>query len=220
MATLVVSTNADAWARKLDAWQRRQIPFAMAGALTDVARQVQAAETAALSEVFDNPTPFTKRAFAVTAARKSNLVAVVFAKDIQAAYLAPYGEHGSGRQLVGANRRAIPVPMKAGVNQYGNLPRGKVKLLLAKPGVFSGRIETKSGQVISGIWQRIPPKAARGRRRGGAVEGGLKLLVRWSDGAPVHQRFGFQDRARRLAMAQMRTAFASAWGRALATAKR
>lgn len=220
MTTLRIKSNAEAWARNLEGWQRRQVPFAMAQALTDVVRQVQAAETRALPEVFDNPTPFTKRAFAVTAARKSNLVAVVFAKDIQRAYLAPYGETGSGRQVVGPNRRGIPVPKRVGVNQYGNLTKGKVKALLAKPGVFSGKIETRSGQVVSGIWQRVPAQAVGRRRPDGREEGALKLLVRWSDGAPVHQRFGFQARARALVMAQMRTAFASAWAKALATARR
>jgi hypothetical protein len=204
----------------MDVFAKRQIPFAMATALTDVARQVQAAETKALAEVFDHPTPFTQRAFAVTPARKSNLVAVVFAKDIQKAYLSPFGEHGSGRQIVGPNRQGIPVPKDLRVNQYGNLPKGKIKALLAKPGVFSGKVETKSGEVISGVWQRVAPQAAGGRRRGAPRQAGLKLLIRWSDGAPVHQRFGFNARAEAIVRANMRAALASAWAKALATARR
>ena len=220
MAGIRIRTNADAWARNMESWRKRQIPFAMAGALTDVARQVQAETPGWLAETFDNPTPFTRRAFAVIPARKSNLTAVVFAKDIQEAYLEPFGPHGSGRQLIGPNRQGIPVPKKIQVNAYGNLPRGKVKALLAKPGVFSGRIETKSGQTVSGIWQRVPPKAAGGRKSGAPREGGLRLLVRWSDGAPVHPRFAFQARARALVANNMRAAFASRWARALASARR
>lgn len=52
---------------------QKQIPFAMAQALTKVARQIEAAERTALQRHLDNPTPFTVKSVGSQGARKDIL---------------------------------------------------------------------------------------------------------------------------------------------------
>ncbi len=114
---------------------RRQLPFAASVALNNTAGDVHKNETRRLSKVFDRPTPFTRKAYAIRRSTKRRLEARVFVKPIQARYLKKQ-EEGGTRQ---APRRAIVVPQKVRVNKYGNLPKGAVKRNLANPKVFSGK---------------------------------------------------------------------------------
>jgi hypothetical protein len=142
---------------KLRGAQRKQIPFATAKALTNTAWDVAKEEKRQLPMKLDRPTPFTLRAFGVKRATKNRLVATVFIKPIQAAYL--------GFQIRGGIRkpsgRAIGVPVNQRLNRYGNMTRGKIKALLAKPDHFSGTING-----VGGIYQR-------------QKKGGVKLIVAW-----------------------------------------
>ena len=210
---------------------QRQIPYAKAQALTSLARRVQVAETKALASTFDRPTPFTMKAFAVRPAMKSNPESVVFAKDIQAIYLAPFAEDGTHRQLL--RGRAIAKPIDEPTNQYGNLSRGKVKALLGKPNTFAGTVRFKNGAVISGVWRRPTyGKQRRSRygmkganlRNGGSGAGtgvrtGLKLLVRFADPVPVRPRFEFQRTALQTIRANAQRDWEAALAKALGTAR-
>ena len=184
------------------------MPFATAQALTAVARLGQAAIKAELPSIFDRPTPFTINSIAVTPARKISLTAVVFAKDIAAQYLLPYEDGGT--QFLGA-KRAVLAPIQQRTNQYGNLPRTALARLKAKPNVFTGRIVTRNGQSISGVWQRSPA------RKGKA--GGLKLLIRFEDAKPVQQKLHFRDRVRDVATKNIRAEFKKAMAAAMASAR-
>ncbi|MBG6248381.1 MULTISPECIES: hypothetical protein [Symbiopectobacterium] len=66
---------------------RKQIPFAVAQALTRVAKQIKEAQTTAIKRTFDNPTPFTANSVRAQGARKDNLKARVFIMDTAAGYL-------------------------------------------------------------------------------------------------------------------------------------
>lgn len=193
--------------RRFNDFQRRQVPFAASLALNSLATMVQVAETEALSDVFDNPTPFTRRAFGVRRASKHNLTAIVFAKDIQATYLLPW-ETG-GRQVLGS-KRAILTPKGARVNQYGNLPKGRLATLKAKSNVFIGAVKTKKGATINGVWQR--PTNRKG-------QSALKLLIRFSDPAPVPARLHYGDRALEIVRANWRNEFSKAMTIATSTAR-
>lgn len=209
--TISVRADLSRLQRQLSELERKQLPFASAQALTAVARRVQAEETKALSTIFDRPTPFTQRAFGVVPARKATLQAVVFAKDIQAAYLAPH-EFG-GRQVLGT-KRAILTPKKLTVNAYGNIPKGAVRRLKGRANVYVGTIKTKSGETIGGVWQR-PTNAAR--RKG---KGSLKLLVRFTDPLPVAPTLHYRDRAKRIVQQHFAAEMAAALAKALRTARR
>jgi hypothetical protein len=113
----------------------------------------------------------------------------VQARKIAAQYLAPY-VYGEDRFLGG--KKAMLVPRDVGLNQFGNLPRNKLKTLKGKPNIFVGTIKfKKSGKTISGIWQRPDnglrrsgyrgtKGATRGAKTASSVAGtatGLKLLI-------------------------------------------
>lgn len=206
MISLSVRADVKGLSKDLTALERSQLPYATALALTATAKAIQAAETAALSEVFDRPTPFTQRAFGVKGATKATLTATVYARDIQAEYLAPFAEGNARQQLRG--KRGLPVPKGLRVNQYGNLPRGSIARLKGRKNVFFGAVTTRAGETISGIWQRP------GKRTG------LKLLVRWSDGTELHQNLRYRERAAMVLAATFPGAMRAAFARAVATIKR
>lgn len=105
MILFSVKDDLDKITRNLDPMTSRQMPFAVARALTATAKEIQADTRKEVPKVFSRPTAFTRNAFAIKAARKTDLTAIVFAKDIQARYLAP-GIQGSARRVKGFERKA------------------------------------------------------------------------------------------------------------------
>ena len=150
MPTITIDTRAAMkdLQRGLTRLQTEQIPYATALALTDIAGRIAWSEQLQLSKTFDNPTPFTRKAFGVRPARKSSLTATVFAKDRQAAYLEPYTF--GGKQVL-FSKKAILTPADINLNAYGNLPRGKLKSLKGRPDVFIGAVRSKRGQMLNGV---------------------------------------------------------------------
>jgi len=175
MLTINVKHNIDAVIRQLDA-QQKQVPYATARALTMTAKDVQRDVTTAIPQLLDKPTPFTRNAVGITYATKMTLRSRVFIKDIQAKYL--------GIQITGGTRlppkRALVVPFNVPVNAYGNLPRGRLRQLLNRKDVFSGRVRG-----VPGIWQR-------------QRKGGVKLLIAYEPQAHYQARFPFAQMARRI----------------------
>jgi len=176
---------------------RSQIPFATAKALTATAQDLQVALNAKVETVFDRPTPFTKKAIGITIANKSSLTARVFVKDIQAQYL--------GLQIEGGTRtpkgRALVVPAGLRLNQYGNIPRGKLKALLARADVFSGRVGG-----VAGIWQRTR-------------KGPVKLLIAYEPTAKYRRRLPFYETARAVVSKRLVLNFGAALTAAIRTAR-
>lgn len=208
-----------------------QIPFALALGATRLAQGVQAAETDEIKQTFDNPTPFTEKALAIVPAKKKAPVAIVFAKDIQDAYLAPYVV-GGDRSLGG--KKAMLVPINARTNAYHNLSRNQLATLKGKPNVFVGTVRfKKSGKAVSGVWQRGAVKrGARNKGNGehgtkgssqgkvGSVRSTLKLLIEFKDTTPTTKGFAFYARAQRYVSRNAAPVFAAALNEALATARR
>lgn len=190
----------------------KQIQFGSVLAATKLAQLVQQAETDALPGVLDRPTPFTMKAFGVTAARKSNPQAEVFAKQAQAKYLMP-SEVG-GEQVLGAGRK-IRTPVDLKTNAYGNLPKGAIARKLnggqsspGKRGFFLGVVKG-----INGLWQRVP-----GNRRKGSPPG-LKLLIAFTRPVDVKAHLGFQARARKVVGDNAGKVLADMIAKALGSAK-
>lgn len=170
MISMSVKADFAAVIERLDRQLWRQVPFAAAKALTDTARAAQKVATSEIDRVFDRPVEFTRKAIGISYATKQTLTAKVFVKDLQAAYL--------GLQVSGGTRtpkrRALVIPgQNLPLNQYGNIPKGKIKALLARKDVFSGRVRG-----IEGIWQR-------------QKKGGVKLLVLYEPKAEYKRRFPF-----------------------------
>lgn len=184
------------FARGLSRAEREQLPFAFARALTRVGREAGEEATRSLPSRIESPTPFTLRAFAVRGATKRRLEAVVFARPIQARYLSLL-ETGGRREPKG---RAVVNPAGAGVNRYGNIPRGQVRRLLAGKNTFAGTVRG-----VSGIW----------RRRGS----GLRLMIRFDEGNDVEPVLGFADTVRGVVRRRLPAVAAEELRRALATAR-
>ncbi|CAE6862582.1 hypothetical protein R75461_08065 [Paraburkholderia nemoris] len=160
MLEISVTSNVDAVSHRVSTLAYRQLPFAEARTVTELAKLAAVAEKAAIPQVFDNPTPFTVNSLAVQAARKELPIACVYIRDRAAQYLALY-EFG-GVQFLGG-KPADLVPVAAAVNRYGNLPRGTIRKYMNRPDVFLGPVKTAHGEVY-GLWQQSHCTSMQGKR--------------------------------------------------------
>lgn len=199
---------------------QKQIPFATAQALTSVARKIQDAERTALQRRLENPTPFTVNAVGSVGARRNNLTARVFVKDLAASYLEPF-EFGGQHKL---NSQALLNPKNIKLNKYGNLTRNKMAQLKAKPDVFIGEIDG-----VNGVWKRPKAKASKRKKRRRRSGNGSprapvrrkapKLLIRFGNALPVKPVLGYMARAEVMSANLMQSELSQAIGAALASAR-
>ncbi|HFE2893069.1 TPA: hypothetical protein ACF24Q_005098 [Klebsiella pneumoniae] len=198
---------------------QKQIPFATAQAMTSVVRDIAAAQKVALGRKLESPTPFTVNSVGSAGARKNNLRAKVFVRDVAAEYLEPF-EFGGEHKL---NSQALLNPKNIKLNKYGNMPRIKLSQLKAKPNVFVGEVNG-----VDAVWQRRKPKKAKkkrarrsanGTRRPKRKQRAPKLLVRFGDALPVTPVLGYMDRSKAMAEALMPAALSRAIADAIKTAK-
>lgn len=218
MFTLRVHSDIKKVAKSLDALAKKQLPFATAQALTATAKNVQAAEVAAMKKMFKSPSAFTVRSVRVQGARKSKLEAMVFVMDAAAKYLIPY-ETGGSHKLAS---RALLNPKNIRLNQYGQLPKATIARLKARPDIFIGPVQTAHG-TVNGVWQRSTAKPVIGsngkRLRKANNTGRLKLLIRFGDALPVKQRWNYRDIARKVVAQTFRREMDKAVAAAIATAR-
>ncbi|HBT3419351.1 TPA: hypothetical protein MBF93_003553 [Klebsiella pneumoniae] len=198
---------------------QKQIPFATAQAMTTVVREIAAAQKVALGRKLESPTPFTVNAVGSSGARKNNLRAKVYVRDIAAEYLEPF-EFGGEHKL---NSQALLNPKNIKLNKYGNMPRNKLSQLKAKPNVFVGEVNG-----VDAVWQRRKPKKAKkkrarrsanGTRRPKRKQRAPKLLVRFGDALPVTPTLDYMNRSRSMAAGLMPGALSRAIEEAIRTAK-
>jgi hypothetical protein len=199
--------------RKLSAFQLNQLPQSLKLAVNDVAFKVMRAENANIVATFKHPRPFTQKANEVAKqATKAVPSAVVDVRRNRTDYLQPY-EFGGVHHLPG---RALMNPKEVNLDQYGQLTKGKIKALLARPDVFAGTIHG-----ITGIWQR--PKRTRGAKPKGSGGAGaqhdFRLLIRLGSALPVHQHLHWLDTAEKTVQAAWPAAFGTAMAKAISTAK-
>jgi hypothetical protein len=219
-----VKSNIKEIQKNLDAFAYQQMPFAAATALTALAKEVKEdAWVKALETTLDRPTPFTLNSAGIKAAKKNKLYAEVFVKDIAAGYLEPYEFRGK-RKL---NSQAVLYPKGVPLNQYGNIPRGKLTSLKGRKDIYVGKIKTKNGEVINGVWQR-PVSAARMVTKSGMprnlpkaanATGKLKLLIKFGDPQEVKQDLNYRERAQKVIDRRFNAVFGAALAKAMATAK-
>ena len=226
---LSIQGNITSVKRGLSALQAKQMPFATSLALNELAKGVRDVESVLLQDTFDSPTPFTQNAYRIEVATKAKPVAMVWAKDIQAQYLEPYVTGGD--RFLGT-KRGMLAPRAVGLNKYGNLTRGKLAALKAKPNVFIGRVTFKNGRTVNGVWQRSNHGPGERRRQAGYGTKGrsvdkiggarttLKLLIQFEDTTPAPKRLPFEARARQYLDRNARAVFEAALQRAIATSRR
>ena len=215
----------------------RQLPFAVALALTRTAQQAATAVERRMPEVFDRPTPFTRNSVTVRAARKGpRPEAAVLVKPIAAAYLL---KQETGATIAPTPGHPIAIPVQAKTNQFGNLPRAFWQKLrreqAAKPYVPASAFSVKTKQQVTkygggifvvgpghptlppGIYQRPPVRRAGARGKAG-VAGKLKLLVALQKRATYERRFGFADTVSQTVAKTYAATFGQAFHEALRSA--
>lgn len=108
--------------------QAKQINFAASKALNATAKKVSEAMPAEIDRAIDKPTPFTRRGVRVLKyANKANLSATVGFMEAQARYM-KWAIEGGTRP---ADARGVRLPSAIQVNEFGNIPRGVIKQLIA-----------------------------------------------------------------------------------------
>jgi len=186
--------------RYLSALQKRQLPFVTASALTKTAQDVQVAETKQIDKSIDRPTRFTHNAIGIKGAKKTNLTALVFVKDVQEEYL--HWSIFGGTRLSKGKGTGVPTRNKK-LNRYGNIPGRRTGLVKGSKQF----IATIRG--VSGVWERT----------GGKRNPGIRLLVAFEKVTRYRRRFPFFEVAQRTASSKFVGNFNQAMARAIATAR-
>ena len=171
-----VVANTKQLTKHLNRIQRKQIPFATSKALNDVAFDCRSFIQKSLPRRLDRPTKGIISSVQVEKSKKKNLVATVgFAGlGFKSTKWSESPAEIMRRHIKGGTRtpqgKAIPVPIARNLklNKFGNMPRTKIKTLLAKPDkYFSGQPKGRD----AGIYERIK----RTKRKPGK----LKMLISW-----------------------------------------
>lgn len=202
-----VRTNVKEMTKKLDAIQKKQVPFATSLALNMTGDDVAQSLTGAMKQYLDRPTPFTLNAFMTKSgrfkgvkARKNSLTAILIPGAAQAEYL-HYQVFGGTRNPKG-KKIAIPTS-NARLNKYGNIPNRKSGLIKKPSKQF---IATIKG--VTGVWE----KYGRGGKQ-------IKLVHGFEDNVTYQPRFPMFRIAQKTVNRRFNRNFTKALNRALATAK-
>ena len=180
---LNITTNIKSIQRGLSKTAKRQVPFAIASTLTQLAFQAMQEEKQQASKYLDRPTPFTIKGFRYKKANKRNLMSEVYIDGAAAnrSYMKYSIEGGVSRP----KKSALVHPAKnSKLNKYGNLPRNYVKKALAnKAKFFSGVPKGMQGDENSGIWQRYGP---RNNQR-------IRMVAQWRKSRGYQAKFPFYE---------------------------
>lgn len=199
---------------------QRQLPFAGAKGLTDTARQVQAAETRHISEAFDRPTPFTRRAVGYTPANKQNLTTTIFVRDAQAKYLIPQAVGGRRdfkpfeEKFALSESPKVALPARAAkLNAYGNISKAQI-LRIARDVNSSGNAKRffkgvpRGAKHPDGIYARVNNNTR------------IEPVMVFATEAVYEKRFEFSEIARLTIDQRLVPNLKAAWEYALASARK
>lgn len=226
-----VKVYADDALRMLDDVHRRHIPFALALALTQTAKDVQAKEKAVMRQVFDRPTPYVMNALQVKPATKAAPVAIVGFREFAGKgtpakqFLTP-NIHGGGRSQKSHERRlatlmrsTFMVPGKAMMRDaYGNVPASVYTRILSQLGVATNADANATASKRSRAKRRndayfVTKRGLLMHRKGSQLTVAL-VPVR----APVYQkRFPFYETAQQVVAERFPVNFVAALERAIST---
>lgn len=203
--------------KHLNRIQKKQIPFATSKALNDVAFDARSFVQKSLPRRLDRPTKGIISSVQVLKSKKKNLVATVgFAglgfkstkwSESPAKIMLRHIEGGTRSPL----GKAIPVPIVRNLklNKFGNMPRTKIKTLLAKSDkYFSGQPKGRD----AGIYERT--------KRTKKKPGKLKMLVNWESTTQYKSgRFPFKKIVELAVKKKYRMRFDAALNNALRSAR-
>ena len=212
-----VVANTKQLTKHLNRIQKKQIPFATSKALNDVAFDARSYVQKSLPRRLDRPTKGIISSVQVQKSKKKNLTAIVgFAGlGFKSTKWSESPAEIMRRHIKGGTRtpqgKAIPVPIARNLklNKFGNMPRTKIKTLLAKPDkYFSGQPKGRD----AGIYERIK----RTKRKPGK----LKMLVNWESTTQYQSgRFPLQKIVELAVKKKYRMRFDAALNNALRSAR-
>lgn len=169
----------------LDRVAYRDIPFALAKALNDTAKDVRDAETEEIARVFERPTPFIRNSLYIWPATKARQSVEIGFKTRQASIMRPH-ILGGDRIWKRSERwlQSFYTPgQKARLNQYGNMSPAQVTQILSalkrlpdkyqnitarsrsknrKPRDYF-MLRAKKGSLIPGVYEKYGPFGIRVR---------------------------------------------------------
>ena len=203
--------------KHLNKIQRKQIPFATSKALNDVAFDSRSFIQKSLPRRLDRPTKGIISSVLVEKSKKKNLVARVgFAGlGFKSTKWSESPAEIMLRHIKGGTRspqgKAIPVPIvnNLKLNKFGNMPRTKIKTLMAKSDkYFSGQPKGRD----AGIYERTK----RTKRKPGK----LKMLINWESSTQYQGgRFPLQKIVELAVKKKYRMRFDAALNNALRSAR-
>jgi hypothetical protein len=139
-----VKDNIKEFSKKLNSFQKKQIPFATAQAINNTLFGLRKEMGKQTIKKLDRPVPFTQRGFLIDKAKKTNLVGVLRIKPEVASYL-KYQIDGGVRST--AKKIPVPITKNKRLNKYGNIA-GKRTGLIKGSKEFIGTIKD-----VTGVWK-------------------------------------------------------------------
>jgi hypothetical protein len=151
--------------KTLNGWEKSQLPFATAKALTLTGQKVKAGITSAIQRSFDRPTPYTLNSVYLKPATKTNLVAEVELKNWASKgappsiYIAPqvFGGQRQAKNSEKIMRRAGVLPggmfwvpgSGATMDRFGNMSRGQIVQIVSALKAFpeTGYLANRSSRM-------------------------------------------------------------------------
>lgn len=201
-----------------------QFRFALSLGMNTTIRKGRDAAVAALDRQIDKPTPFTRQGFFLVPARKDTLSATVGIKDKQAEYLV-YQVQGGSRS---PKNVALRLPAAVQLNEYGNLPAGVIKQLIAR--AQAGKRATKGQAKRFGVSRELDlfyGDPGDGRPAGiykrvvisGTKHQLIPIVVFPRRRASYSKRYDFFGAVDQVVRREFPAEARAAWARAIATAK-
>ena len=185
--------------------QKKQVPFATAMAINKTlgigkGKRMKGLDRAMQKQMIkklDRPMKRTTTAFYRIAARKTNLTGTLGFTEWANKFM-QYLVHGGVRS--GEPRVAVPYPVNAELNKFGNIA-GRKNGLIKKKSQFIGNIKG-----IDGVWERQKDRSA-------------KLMIAFKNSVTYKSIFPFYDIAEKYSKANFDKNFAEEFTKALRSAK-
>lgn len=204
MAEITIRLDVSPAVKALDDLKRKQIPIALAQALTRTAQAGQAEIRRDLPSRFTIRSPFIARNVRIEAARKSDPVAAVFWRGPQGSR---FGETLARHEVGGKKhpqRRYLAIPRGVKRGSGGKIPKSQ------RPGALLKRKRVFTQEVAGG--KAVFRRESKGRNP-------TLLYFLTPRPANIVDRFEFKAQAERVARAVFRKEFGRAFAKAIRTAR-
>ncbi len=188
---------------------KKQIPFAVAGMINDVAFKAKEGAHKDIPRYLKSPKPWIKKGVRVDKASKKKLRGRVYIPKDRWDAAMKWQVEGGTQQPQG---RAHAVPARGTRrNAYGNVTPAQraSRLLQNEDKYFSGKPNNQP-DLGAGVWQRM------GKKR----RGKLKMVHSYTGPTQYRARYPFYQRTVRTLKDNFAPAFKLRWGKAVASARR